>query len=75
MHPRTRFVSFLTLVLILLSSVLYDAWRVGVLSYPAAERYPLDAAEIASGAYLAHLLWRRRSPLPHTNTGYQEART
>jgi hypothetical protein len=75
MHRKTRLVSWLTLGLTLLSALLYDAWKVGVLAYPAVERYPVDAAEIASAAYLAHLLWRRRSPLPYTNTGYQETRT
>jgi hypothetical protein len=61
MSPRIRFVTALTVALTLGSSLLYDAWRVGALTYPPAERYPVDAAEIASGAYLALLLWRRAS--------------
>ncbi len=65
MTVQTRVAVFLTLALTLVSSVLYDAWRVGVLAYPPVERYPVDAAEIACGAYLALLLWRRESrPMP-----------
>ncbi len=60
MDRRTRFVTFMTIVLTLVCTVLYDAWKVGALNYPAAERYPVDAAEIASGAYLASLLWRQK---------------
>jgi len=63
MDPRIRFVAALTALLTLGSSLLYDAWRVGALTYPPATRYPVDAAEIASGAYLALLLWRREARL------------
>lgn len=62
MDSRSRRVAIMTVVLALASSLLYDAWRVGALAYPPAERYPVDAAEIASGAYLAFLLWRLGSP-------------
>lgn len=61
MGSLTRRVVVLTVLLVLGSSLLYDAWRVGALTYPPLERYPVDAAEIASGAYLALLLWRRGS--------------
>ena len=61
MDSWTRWVVILTLGLVLGSSLLYDAWRVGALAYPPVARYPVDAAEIASGAYLALLLWRRGS--------------
>jgi hypothetical protein len=61
MDSQTRRAAVLTLVLTIGSSLLYDAWRVGALAYPPVERYPVDAAEIASGAYLALLLWRRGS--------------
>ncbi len=61
MKPHIRVVALLTLLLTVGSSLLYDLWMVGVMSYRAAERYPVDAAEIASGACLAFLLWRRQS--------------
>ncbi len=61
MTLQTRVAVFLTLALTLVSSILYDAWRVGVLAYPPVERYPVDVAEIACGAYLALLLWRREA--------------
>lgn len=62
MGPRIRFVTILTAGLALGSAFLYDAWQVGLLTYPARLRYPIDAAEVTSGAYLALLLWRRESP-------------
>ena len=61
MGPRIRFVTILTAGLAVGSAFLYDAWQVGVLTYPTSIRYPIDAAEVASGAYLALLLWRRES--------------
>jgi hypothetical protein len=61
MGPRTRFVTIMTAVLAVGSAFLYDAWQVGVLTYPAGIRYSIDAAEVASGAYLALLLWRHES--------------
>ena len=63
MHPRTQAVCIVTAVLIVVSALHYEAWRVGIVGYPAAERYPMDALEIASSMYLVVLLWRRRSPL------------
>ncbi len=68
MHPRVRFVTVLTIVLALAGSLLYDAWKVGVLTYPPAARYPVDAAEIGSGAYLAYLLWRAAAPSMRTRS-------
>lgn len=60
--PRwIRFVSVMTVVITLLSALLYDLWQVGAISYPIPERYVVDAAEIVCGAYLACLLWRRES--------------
>jgi hypothetical protein len=61
MGPRIRFFTILTAGLALGSAFLYDAWQVGLLTYPMSIRYPIDAAEVASGAYLALLLWRRES--------------
>jgi hypothetical protein len=58
MGPQIRFVTILTAGLAVGSAFLYDAWQVGLLTYPASLRYPIDAAELASGAYLAFLLWR-----------------
>jgi hypothetical protein len=58
---RTRFVSIGVAALVTVASVLYSAWRVGALSYSRTAGYFLDAAEIASGAYLAFLLWRLTS--------------
>lgn len=62
-----RFVSVLTVVLTLVSALLYDLWQVGLLSYPIPARYVVDFAEIASGAYLITLLWRRESRALHAN--------
>lgn len=61
MPARIRCVSVLTVTLALANALLFDLWRVGVLSYPPAERYPADAVEIACAAYLTYLLWRRIS--------------
>lgn len=63
MPPWLRFVTVVTVTLALANALLFDLWRVGVLSYPPAERYPADAAEIACAAYLTFLLWRR---VPHS---------
>jgi hypothetical protein len=59
LKPRIRSAVILTFGLTLVSSLLYDAWRVGGIAYTAAVRYPIDAAEIASGVCLAILLWKR----------------
>lgn len=61
MQPQTRFLTLLVPAIVITSCALYDAWKVGALHYPAAVRYPVDAAEIASGAYLALLMWRSRA--------------
>ena len=60
--PRwIRFLSVMTVVITLLSALLYDLWQVGAVSYPIPARYGVDAADIGCGAYLAFLLWRRES--------------
>ena len=61
-HPRIHLVAFLTLAAMTISCLLHDAWVVGAISYPGAVRFPVDAMHIASGAYLAILLWRCSSP-------------
>lgn len=61
MQPWIRFITVLTLTLSLISALLYDLWQVGVISYPIPLRYAVDGAEIASGAYLMALFWRRKS--------------
>jgi hypothetical protein len=61
MDRRTRCATVLVLVQVLIGNLLFNAWNVGAIAYPAAERYPLDAAEIASGLYLVVLLWRPRA--------------
>ncbi len=66
MPPRIHFVAFLTLAAVAVSCALHDAWIVGALTYPPAVRYPVDAMHIASGAYLALLLWRSNSPSGRT---------
>ncbi len=74
MRLQVRLVAILTLALTLGSAFFYDLWKVGVLSYPPAVRFPVDAAEIASGAYLAVLFWRnfkepRHDQIPHNPPG------
>lgn len=61
MPPWIRWITVLTVVLTLLSALLYDLWQVGAVSYPIPARYVVDVAEIACAAYLATLLWRYES--------------
>jgi len=64
---RTRFVSVAVVVLVVVASVLYSAWRIGALAYSRAEGYLVDAAEIATAGYLTLLLWRLQSASRATN--------
>jgi hypothetical protein len=59
MDLHTRIACRGVVALVSVASVLYSAWGVGALSYSRTQGYLLDLAEIASGAYLASLLWRR----------------
>ncbi|MEJ0007103.1 MAG: hypothetical protein WDM77_12265 [Steroidobacteraceae bacterium] len=68
---QIRFAAVGTLALMFISSLLYDAWQVGALNYPRPERYTLDAAEIASCAYLALLFWRRNSQRAGINPSFR----
>jgi hypothetical protein len=61
MDRRIRLVALALLAQVLVASVLYSAWRVGALFYSRPEGDLLDALELASGAYLAFLLWRPSS--------------
>ena len=61
MDRRIRLVAIALLSQVLVASVLYSAWRVGALFYSRPGGYLLDALELASGAYLAILLWRPSS--------------
>jgi hypothetical protein len=61
MDRRIRLVAIALLAQVFVASVLYSAWRVGALFYSRPEGYLLDALELASGAYLAFLLWRPSS--------------
>lgn len=63
MPPWIRCITVLTVILALLSALLYDLWLVGAMRYPTPIRYAIDAGEIGCGAYLASLLWRRNSHL------------
>jgi len=71
MPPWIRFITVLTIILTLISALLYDLWQVGAIGYPIPLRYVVDFAEIACGAYLLSLLWRResRSMSPKSVTG------
>lgn len=75
LNRRTRWVMVLVLVQVFAGNLLFNAWNVGAIAYPAAERYPLDAAEIASGLYLIVLLWRRGAGSVGAKGGVSELRT
>lgn len=58
MNRRTRIAAVLVVTLVLISTVLYAARRIGAVSYSLPEGCLLDAVVLAGGAYLVVRLWR-----------------
>lgn len=58
MEGRTRIVTILVALQVLVDSSLYAGGIMGALPGSRPEWYALDALEVASGSYLALLLWR-----------------